>query len=43
MTESQGNLASMSRYIFHTPRWYTSLIYAIGVAAITGLGGEASL
>jgi len=38
MTESQGNLASMSRYVFHTPRWYTSLAYAIGVAAITGIG-----
>jgi putative membrane protein len=38
MTEAQGNLASMSRYIFHTPRWYTSLVYAVVVAAITGFG-----
>jgi len=38
MTETQGNLASMSRYIFHTPRWYTSLAYAVGVAAVAGVG-----
>ena len=39
MTETQGNLASMSRYIFHTPGWYTSLAYAVGVAGIAGVGG----
>ncbi len=38
MTETQGNLASMSRYIFHTPGWYTSLAYAVGVAGIAGVG-----
>ncbi|MEF8757433.1 MAG: DUF2070 family protein, partial [Halobacteriales archaeon] len=38
MTETQGNLASMSRYIFHTPRWSASLAYAMGVAAVAGVG-----
>ncbi|MFW5919181.1 MAG: DUF2070 family protein [archaeon] len=38
MTETQGNLASMSRYVFHAPRWYTSLAYAVGIAAVAGVG-----
>lgn len=38
MSETQGNLASLSRFIFHTPRWYTSLGYAVGIAGIAGVG-----
>jgi putative membrane protein len=38
MTATQGNLAEMSRFIFRTPRWYTSLTFALVVAAITGVG-----
>ncbi|MFT4890324.1 MAG: putative membrane protein [Halobacteriales archaeon] len=38
MTETQGNLASLSRYIFHAPRWYTSLAYTVGIAAMAGVG-----
>jgi putative membrane protein len=36
MTATQGNLASMSRYIFGTPRWYASLAVALVLAALTG-------
>lgn len=36
MTATQGNLAALSRFVFRAPRWYTSLIIAIVVAAITG-------
>jgi putative membrane protein len=38
MTATQGNLASLSRYIFRTPQWYTSLAFALVVAAVTGIG-----
>ncbi|PSQ19401.1 DUF2070 domain-containing protein [Halobacteriales archaeon QS_8_69_26] len=38
MTATQGHLASLSRFIFRTPRWYTSLTFALAVAAITGIG-----
>ncbi len=36
MTATQGNLASMSRFIFGTPRWYASLGVALVLAALTG-------
>jgi putative membrane protein len=38
MTATQENLASLSRYIFRTPRWYTSLSFALAVATVTGIG-----
>jgi len=37
MTATQGNLASLSRYIFSTPRWYTSLSFAVAVGAVAGV------
>jgi len=37
MTTTQGNLAGLSRFIFRTPRWYTSLGFALVVAALTGV------
>jgi len=37
MTTTQGNLAGLSRFIFRTPRWYTSLGFALVVAAVTGV------
>ncbi len=37
MTATQGNLAGLSRFIFRTPRWYTSLTFALLVAAVTGV------
>ncbi|WP_435335442.1 DUF2070 family protein [Haloarchaeobius sp. TZWWS8] len=38
MTATQGDLASMSRYIFRAPRWEKSLAFAMVVAAVTGIG-----
>jgi putative membrane protein len=38
MTASQGELASMSRFIFRAPRWYTSWTFAMVVGAIIGVG-----
>jgi len=37
MTTTQGNLAGLSRYVFRTPRWYTSLSFVLVVAAVTGI------
>jgi putative membrane protein len=37
MTTTQGDLASLSRYIFRAPRWYTSLTFAVALAALTGV------
>lgn len=37
MTATQGNLADLSRYIFRAPRWYSSLSFALAIAAITGI------
>jgi putative membrane protein len=37
MTATQSNLASLSRFIFRTPRWYTSLTFAVAVAGVTGI------
>jgi putative membrane protein len=37
MTTTQGNLAGLSRFIFRMPRWYTSLTFALVVAALTGV------
>jgi putative membrane protein len=38
MTATQGDLASLSRYIFRAPRWYASVTFALLVAAIAGVG-----
>jgi putative membrane protein len=37
MTATQGNLASLSRFIFRAPTWYTSLAFALIIAAMTGI------
>jgi len=38
MTATQGNLASLSRYIFRAPGWPTSLGFALLLAAVAGIG-----
>ncbi|WP_135826477.1 DUF2070 family protein [Halorussus ruber] len=38
MTATQGDLASLSRYIFRAPRWYASVTFALLVAAVAGVG-----
>ncbi|MFW5949533.1 MAG: DUF2070 family protein, partial [Halolamina sp.] len=38
MTASQSNLAGLSRFVFRAPNWYTSLAFALLVAAIAGIG-----
>ena len=38
MTTSQGNLAALSRYIFSAPNWYSSVGFALLLAAVTGVG-----
>ena len=37
MTATQGNLASLSRFIFRAPNWYSSLAFALIIAAFTGV------
>ncbi len=37
MTATQGDLASLSRYIFRAPSWYRSLTLAFVLAALTGV------
>ena len=37
MTATQGDLAGLSRYIFRAPRWYSSISFALIIAALTGL------
>ena len=37
MTATQGDLASLSRYIFRAPSWYQSLGLALALAALTGV------
>ncbi|WP_225333493.1 DUF2070 family protein [Halomicrobium urmianum] len=37
MTATQGNLASLSRFIFRAPHWYASLTFALVIAAVTGV------
>jgi Predicted membrane protein len=39
MSTTQRDLASLSRYIFRAPRWYVSLGFAVGIAALTGIAG----
>jgi putative membrane protein len=37
MTATQGDLASLSRFVFRAPNWYSSLAFALLVAALTGV------
>lgn len=38
MTAAQGDLAALSRYVFRAPRWHTSVMFALVLAAVTGIG-----
>jgi len=38
MTTTQGNLASLSRFIFRAPSWYSSVGFALLIAAVIGVG-----
>ncbi len=38
MTATQSDLAGLSRFIFRAPSWYTSLTFAILIAAMAGVG-----
>jgi len=38
MTATQGNLASLSRYIFRAPDWPRSLGFGLVIAAVAGIG-----
>ncbi|ELZ27107.1 hypothetical protein C474_17204 [Halogeometricum pallidum JCM 14848] len=37
MTATQSDLAGLSRYIFRAPSWYTSLAFALLIAAMAGV------
>ena len=37
MTETQGELANLSKYIFRAPRWYTSVSLSLLLAALAGV------
>jgi len=37
MTATQGDLASLSRFIFRAPSWYSSLGFALVIAALAGV------
>ncbi|MFB6151058.1 MAG: DUF2070 family protein [Haloarculaceae archaeon] len=37
MTTTQGNLASLSRFVVRAPSWYSSVAFALLVAAVTGV------
>ncbi|SFL00348.1 putative membrane protein [Halogranum rubrum] len=37
MTATQSNLAGLSRFIFRAPRWYSSLAFALLIAAMAGV------
>ena len=37
MTTTQGDLAGLSRYIFRAPRWYSSIGFALVIAALVGV------
>ncbi|MBB6647546.1 DUF2070 family protein [Halobellus ruber] len=37
MTSTQSNLADLSRFIFRAPNWYTSLAFALLLAAVAGV------
>jgi putative membrane protein len=37
MTTTQGNIASLSRFVVRAPRWYSSVGFALLLAAVTGV------
>ncbi|MFB6118132.1 DUF2070 family protein [Halosegnis sp.] len=37
MTATQGDLASLSRFIFRAPSWYSSVTFAVVIAALAGV------
>ncbi|MFC4358662.1 DUF2070 family protein [Halobium salinum] len=37
MTQTQSDLAGLSKFIFRAPRWYTSLGFALAIAAFVGI------
>ncbi|MEF8851761.1 MAG: DUF2070 family protein [Haloarculaceae archaeon] len=37
MTTTQGNLASLSRFVVRAPSWYSSVVLALLLAAVTGV------
>jgi putative membrane protein len=37
MSNTQGDLASLSRFIFRAPSWYSSLTFALHIAALAGI------
>ncbi|MFB6170712.1 MAG: DUF2070 family protein, partial [Haloarculaceae archaeon] len=37
MTQTQGDLAALSRFIFRAPRWYSSLAFSLFIAALAGI------
>jgi len=37
MTTTQGNLAALSRFVFRAPRWYTTVAFALLIAAVSGV------
>ncbi|PSQ07870.1 DUF2070 domain-containing protein [Halobacteriales archaeon QS_6_71_20] len=38
MTATQSNLAGLSRFVFRAPSWYTSVAFALLLAAVAGVG-----
>ncbi|WP_330632785.1 DUF2070 family protein [Halocatena halophila] len=37
MTQTQGDLAGLSRFIFRAPSWYASVVFSLIIAALMGL------
>jgi putative membrane protein len=37
MTATQGDLASLSRFVFRAPSWYSSLAFSLVIAALAGV------
>ncbi|SDF19076.1 DUF2070 family protein [Halorientalis regularis] len=37
MTQTQGDLAGLSRFIFRAPNWYSTMTFALVIAAVTGV------
>ncbi|MFW5922261.1 MAG: DUF2070 family protein [Halodesulfurarchaeum sp.] len=37
MTTTQGELAGLSRYIFRTPRWYSTMAFGMVIAVLVGV------
>jgi putative membrane protein len=37
MSNTQGDLASLSRFIFRAPSWYSSVVFSLVIAALAGI------